>query len=564
MKLTKKLHSIKQIKLSFLLTLFAILAVFFMSSATWATTYHVDATNGDDSNPGTSEATAWKTISKVNSSSFNPGDSILFKRDEVWREQLIVPSSATSGQPITFGAYGTGDNPVISAADLVTNWTQHSGDIYKASLSTECHRVFYGATELMENDGNYASLGNNEWDWDRDYLYINIGQNPTGETIEATQRDYCLGTSSAKDYITIQNLYLKYNNDNAKGVIHSHWGSDYWSIDNCILEYGYGYGFRTIGGDGITFTNNIVRYNKLDGVEARSHDKSGGNYNYNTVYENGGGGGFVVTIQNATFSHNTIYNGIGHGFYVYNDFNGGNGCTFEYNEVYDMSSSGIRLSADNCIVRYNYFHDNPYGIYLIDSESSCDGNKIYYNIFEDINDIAYGVEAEGATNCKIYNNTFDGAGFVFVAGVHGNCSGNKVKNNIVYGGTDATLMLVNTSQSIGFESDYNCFYPTDASRFYWLGIGNNYNFADWKTASSQDAHSIHADPEFVSNTPSVIKDFKLKSASPCVNAGIDVGLTSDILGTHVPHRLAPDLGVLEHATTLDPPKNLRLLQNGEI
>ncbi len=72
--------------------MFVILAVFVMSSASWATTYYVDATNGNDSYTGTSESAAWKTIAKVNASSFSPGDNILFKRVETWREQLIVPS----------------------------------------------------------------------------------------------------------------------------------------------------------------------------------------------------------------------------------------------------------------------------------------------------------------------------------------------------------------------------------------------------------------------------------------------------------------------------------------
>ena len=64
------------------------------------TVYYVDATNGNDANDGQSEANAWKTISKVNSQSFSPGDSILFKRGDTWREQLVPPSSGSSGNPI--------------------------------------------------------------------------------------------------------------------------------------------------------------------------------------------------------------------------------------------------------------------------------------------------------------------------------------------------------------------------------------------------------------------------------------------------------------------------------
>src|SRR4030042_3708720 len=78
-----------------------------------AATYYVDASHPNDLSNGLTPETAWKTINKVNKSSFLPGDNIFFKRGEVWREQLTVPSRGAGGNPITFGAYGTGNNPVI-------------------------------------------------------------------------------------------------------------------------------------------------------------------------------------------------------------------------------------------------------------------------------------------------------------------------------------------------------------------------------------------------------------------------------------------------------------------
>jgi hypothetical protein len=85
--------------------------------------YYVDATAGDDDNDGLTLATPWQTIAKVNASTFNPGEQILFKRGETWREQLTVPSSGAEGNPIVFGAYGSGTAPVISGADLLADWT---------------------------------------------------------------------------------------------------------------------------------------------------------------------------------------------------------------------------------------------------------------------------------------------------------------------------------------------------------------------------------------------------------------------------------------------------------
>jgi len=57
-------------------------------SDAWSATYYVDATNGNDANNGTSELTTWKTIAKVNASKFNPGNQILSKRREMWRQNV--------------------------------------------------------------------------------------------------------------------------------------------------------------------------------------------------------------------------------------------------------------------------------------------------------------------------------------------------------------------------------------------------------------------------------------------------------------------------------------------
>ena len=73
--------------------------------------YFVDATGGSDATDGLSELNAWKTISKVNAASFVAGDTISFKRGETWRETLTVPSAGSVGNPIIFGAFGSGATP---------------------------------------------------------------------------------------------------------------------------------------------------------------------------------------------------------------------------------------------------------------------------------------------------------------------------------------------------------------------------------------------------------------------------------------------------------------------
>lgn len=82
-------------------------------------TYYVDAALGDDENDGLSPDRAWKTLDKVNNTSYSPGISILFKRGQAWAGNLIVSSSGAPGNEITYGAYGTGAKPIINGTGEV-------------------------------------------------------------------------------------------------------------------------------------------------------------------------------------------------------------------------------------------------------------------------------------------------------------------------------------------------------------------------------------------------------------------------------------------------------------
>ena len=79
-----------------------------------AQTYYV-SNSGSDSNNGTSPSTPWQTISKVNSTTRLPGDTVLFLAGGTWDEELNVTVAGTSGHLITYGSYGTGAMPIIDA-----------------------------------------------------------------------------------------------------------------------------------------------------------------------------------------------------------------------------------------------------------------------------------------------------------------------------------------------------------------------------------------------------------------------------------------------------------------
>ena len=116
-------------------------------------TFYVDncVTVGNDANNGTSPATPWLTISRVNDAAFTPTSSVLFESTCLWRERLTPPSSGTSGNPITFGSYGTGNLPIISGALLLMNWISGEPIVQNYQVSTNDDNAY--------DDGIFISTG---------------------------------------------------------------------------------------------------------------------------------------------------------------------------------------------------------------------------------------------------------------------------------------------------------------------------------------------------------------------------------------------------------------------
>jgi Right handed beta helix region len=136
----------------------------FLSGSAHATVYYV-APNGNDANNGTSSSTPWRTIARVNQSTYalQPGDQILFKSGGTYRGQLIVGSDGTSSQPIRVGAYGSGDAPILSGSELVTNWTVHQGNIWKANAPAGMKHLYVnGALQTIARYPNTGWLRNDQ------------------------------------------------------------------------------------------------------------------------------------------------------------------------------------------------------------------------------------------------------------------------------------------------------------------------------------------------------------------------------------------------------------------
>jgi parallel beta-helix repeat protein len=134
-----------------------------LASISQATTYYISSTTGDDSRTplqATNPSTPWRSLQKVTdfNLSLKPGDSVLFKRGESFFGSLSIRSSGMSGNQVYYGAWGTGSNPLITGFTTLTNWVQHSGSIYYATLNVANLNIvsMNGAAKAM---GRYPNTG---------------------------------------------------------------------------------------------------------------------------------------------------------------------------------------------------------------------------------------------------------------------------------------------------------------------------------------------------------------------------------------------------------------------
>ena len=100
--------------------------------------------DGDDNADGTSEATAWRTVGRVNGEQLQPGDHVLFQGGGTWAEMLQPEGSGSKDAPIVFGTYGDG-RAVLSregrhAGSPASRWSATPGSRSRTSRSRTAAR----------------------------------------------------------------------------------------------------------------------------------------------------------------------------------------------------------------------------------------------------------------------------------------------------------------------------------------------------------------------------------------------------------------------------------------
>jgi parallel beta-helix repeat protein len=92
-----------------------------------AATYYVSNV-GNDSNDGLSVNTSWASLAKVNNTTFQAGDSVLFRRGDTWRGHVAISNSGKVGAPLVFDAFGESNlpRPTVNGSELLTGWQRCS------------------------------------------------------------------------------------------------------------------------------------------------------------------------------------------------------------------------------------------------------------------------------------------------------------------------------------------------------------------------------------------------------------------------------------------------------
>ncbi len=486
-------------------------------------TYFVDANGGNDADAGTSAASPWKTLQKINATIFHAGDRICFKSGSVWTGQLWPKGSGNREHPIVVDKYGGDVLPLINGAglaeDAVLLKNQEYWEIRHLAITNtgQGDAIRRGVHVVAENSGELH------------HIYIedlNI-RNVDGSEKEKVNGgiDYSvIGDSKPSRFIDLRIEGNRISHVDRSGIFgeSTHWIRSKWYpslgvvIRKNVLD--------DIGGDGIVNVATdgaIVEYNVVAHANQRSDDYNDGIWPWS--------------------ADNTLV---------------------QYNEVYGMKGQhdGEGFDSDwnsrNTVIQYNYSHDNEGGFLLICNEGSQSpkdsagnvGTIVRYNVSQ--NDHHRGIKLSGPVkNTLIYNNTIyvgknEKVDIVLHTDWTGWATDTYFYNNIFY---------VNGTGELGYGVTGN----DDGSYVSAPGPGRSTNNVYdsnvyYGVKPPSDPHAIAANPLLLNPGHagigrSTVGGYALREHSPAINSGkaIENNGSKDFLGTPVPQCGATDRGAFE-------------------
>ena len=489
-------------------------------SAATGTTYYVDSKGGNDSNDGTSESKAFKTLDKVNGLNLEPGDTVLLKKGSVFEDQALKftkEDSGTAEAPVKVSTYGEGKRPQINTNGH-GQWELNYGN----PLDNQNHK-WKGtvSSSILIEDAEYLEIEGLELTNDRESS-TDTEKDKKYNDADAMDRTGVAGV--AKDNGTVDHIVLNdlYIHDVTGNVYNKHMtnGGIYFivakptnegetgiaryndvQIRNCSLNkvnrwgiavgYTYQWGqFQTgelpdatmakYGSSNVVIENNYLNHVGGDAITTMYLDRPLIQYN---VSENA-----AEQINTKDYSKNQPSldangnpngtQGVGAGrvaagIWPWKCKN----AIFQYNECFKTlnaasgNGDGQPWDADygdGTNYQYNYSHGNTASTIMFCGPESVN-NTFRYNISQN-EDMGPLDPAGNSGNCQVYNNTFyikEGLNTIWHRS-HGNGGPVDMENNIFYfaGNTQATVNNWNPSGNKTFSNNlfYNVStYPNDAN-----------------------------------------------------------------------------------------------------
>ena len=542
--------------------------------------YYVDASaTGNNSANGLSPSTPWKTITKVNGSTFQPGDQILFAGGQTFTGTLSFTSSswpsATPSNPVTIGSYGTGRATISSgAANGFINWNTSAfhlrdlnflgngtGDVtgvynnYEAAGAGKLQYLRFTNLDItgygkhgLEVHGGYggpsfdSTTGFNDVVIDgvvahgNCNIHLGGGGEPTaGIRVHGFNGFNGPGTSPTHTNVTIRNCIAHSN----LGVA----GAAYWTGSGIVLA-----GTRTALIEYCVAYNNGQNSATPDGpVGIFTHDSDLVTIQYCESYDNksnstpqtdGGGFDLDIGMTNSVIQYCYSHGNAGPGFMMYNQ-------TGAITPTWANNTIRYCISQNDAVGRSAW---GSGGITISKSNATMTNPRVYNNTIY--------TNSAVATTCYI---GMDGTGTI---------TGGLVANNIFYSSAGAWLVNTEIYNPTGVAFKGNDYYAAGTFRIKWNNVTYSgvaaTQFANWKSAQGQETapgSGLIVDPllttpggggtlnGYVVGQPAA---YKLQSSSPMRGAGLNMLTqlsinpgTKDFFGTTIPVATTFDIGAHE-------------------
>ncbi|MCC9138201.1 right-handed parallel beta-helix repeat-containing protein [Pontibacter silvestris] len=490
-----------------------------------AETYYISATSGDDDNTGTSIDEAWQGTANIYTTTFIPGDIILFEGGQTFESKIYfgpeqngshATVSGTEEKPITIGSFGDGRAIIYSGDE--SGLQVYNGEGFKIK-----DLIFKGSGSGNNGTGIFFHTDLNDM-----LHYIHI------ENVDVS------GYRNAG--ISIMSL------DNAIG------GFEEVSITRSTVHNNGDVGIITYADQTICHKNFYLSYNIV--------------YNnlglHNKPTSHTGNGILIGGVDGALVEYCEAFNNGENNSWPY----GGpvgiwgyqcNNLVIQFNESHhNKTSSGkdgggfdLDGGCTNSILQYNYSHDNDGAGYLIAQFQNAPEMKnitIRYNISKnDGRKNSYGAiqlwstgANGGIQNAHIYNNTVyltkpatGSPKAIYIQS--GGIFNTKIQNNIFF--TTDGLELVRQEKDTGVHFGGNNYW-SGGSSFNINSAGVLYSsLPEWRNATEQEKLNgselgLSIDPELedpgketdILNIRELynLSSYKLKATSGMIGKGLNL------------------------------------------